>query len=107
MRGRDPFPRKKSPLTPVGKTVTAARVLLDVMDGKLDEKTAGISLRSEVRLNWSVITIIQYLSGQEAIAAWRYLPEDWEQDGFTRADVARAILVAANAVNNARSDGQS
>lgn len=61
-----PFPRKKSRLNPQGKTTTAAMVLLDVMEEKLDEKSAGIRLRSEVGLNWSVLTAMQYLSGQEA-----------------------------------------
>ena len=103
---RIPFPAKKSRLTPQGKTIVASRVLLDVMDEKLDESAARIRLTSEIGLQWSVITAMQYLSGKEAIAATAHLPEDWSQDGMTRMDVFKAIFIAANAVANALPDGR-
>ena len=100
------FPRKKSHLNPQGKTAAAAMVLLDVMEERLDDKAAGIRLRREVGLNWGLMTAVQYLSGKEAIAAAARLPADWSHEGRTRKDVVHAILVSANAVNNARPDGQ-
>lgn len=102
----NPFPRKKSPLNPQGKTAAAAMVLLDVMEERLDDKAAGVRLRREVGLNWGLMTAVQYLSGKEAIAAAARLPADWSHEGRTRKDVVHAILVAANAVNNARPDGR-
>jgi hypothetical protein len=103
---RSPFPAKKSRLTPQGKTIAAGLVLLDVMEGKLEGKAAGVRLRSEVGLNWSLITALQYLCGQEAIAAVAQIPGDWEQGGRTRADLMKAVLVAADAVANGRPDGR-
>lgn len=103
----NPFPRKKSHLNPQGKTVAAAMVMLDVVEERLDEKAAGVRLRREVGLNWSIMTAIQYLSGKEAIAAAARLPVDWSQDGRTRKDVVHAILLSASTVSNARPDGQA
>src|SRR3546814_17453062 len=81
--------------------------LLDVMEGRLDEKAAARRLRDEVGLNWSMITAVQYLSGKEAIRAVARLSADWSHDGRTRKDVLLAIILAADAVNNARPDGQA
>ena len=104
---RHPFPRKKSLLNPQGKTAAAAIALLDAMEERLDEKAAARRLREEVGLNWSMITAVQYLSGKEAIKAVARLPADWSHEGRTRKDVLLAIILAADAVNNARPDGQA
>lgn len=48
MRGL--FPKKKSRLSPQGKAIAAAHVLLDSAEGRLDEKAAGRRLREEVCL---------------------------------------------------------
>src|SRR3546814_18260822 len=82
-----PFPRKKSLLNPQGKTAAAAMALLDVMEGRLDEKAAARRLRDEVGLNWSMITAVQYLSGKEAIRAVARLSADWSHDGRDRKSV--------------------
>lgn len=105
-RLRNPFPKKKSRLSPLGKTAVAARVVLDAMDGKIDEKEARARLCAEVGLNWSLITALQYLSGQEAIASLRQLPADWQQDGLTRLELAKAIFLAGHAVGHALPDGR-
>ena len=102
-----PFPRRKSHLNPQGKTAAAAMALLDVMEERLDEKAAAQRLREEVGLNWSMITAVQYLSGKEAIGAVARLPADWSHEGRTRKDVLHAIILAADAVSNARPDGQA
>jgi hypothetical protein len=102
---RSPFPRKKSKLGPQGKTISAALVLLDVMDEKIDAQAAGLRLRQEVGLQWSFITCLQYLSGKEALGAVEALPNDWTQDGRTKTDVIRAVVAAAHTVANVRSDG--
>lgn len=106
MRRPNPFPARKSRLNAQGKTIIAAMTLLDVMEEKLDEKSAGIRLRSEVGLNWSLLTAMQYLSGKEALAVISQLPESWSQDGRDRRDVMKATLLAADAVANVRPDGQ-
>lgn len=103
MRGL--FPKKKSRLNPQGKAVAAATALLDTVEGKIDEKAAGRRLREEVGLNWSFLTCLQYLSGQEALVAIETLPEDWEQDGRTKRHVFAAAVLAAHTVANVRSDG--
>lgn len=103
----NPFPRKKSHLHPQGKTAAAAMALLDVMEERLDEKAAARRLREEIGLNWSMITAVQYLSGKEAIAAVAQMPADWTHEGRTRKDVLHAIILAADAVKNARPDGQA
>ena len=102
-----PFPRRKSHLNPQGKTAAAAMALLDVMEERLDEKAAAQRLREEVGLNWSMITAVQYLCGKEAIGAVARLPADWSHEGRTRKDVLHAIIMAADAVSNARPDGQA
>lgn len=63
MRGL--FPKKKSRLSAQGKAVSAAHTLLDTVEGQIDEKAAGRRLREEVGLQWSFLTCLQYLSGQE------------------------------------------
>jgi len=102
---RSPFPKKKSKLSTQGKAVAAALVLLDTMEGKLDDRSAGLRLRQEVGLQWSIITCLQYLSGQEASGTLKALPDDWTQDGRTKRDVIVAVALAAHAVGNVRSDG--
>ncbi|TLX20771.1 hypothetical protein [Thermomonas fusca] len=102
-----PFPRKKSHLDSQGKTAAAAMALLDVIEERLHEKDAARRLREEIGLNWSMITAVQYLSGKEAIGAVARLPADWSHGGRTRKDVLHAIILAADAVNNARPDGQT
>jgi hypothetical protein len=99
------FPRKKSRLSPQGKAVAAVHALLDTVGGKIDEKAAAVRLREEVGLNWSFPTCLQYLSGQEALAAIESLPSDWEQGGRTKRHAFAAAVLAAHTVANLRSDG--
>lgn len=103
MRGL--FPRKKSRLSPQGKAVAAAHVLLDSAEGRLDEKAAGRRLREEVGLQWSYLTCLQYLSGQEALVALKALPTSWEENGRTKSNLLAASILAAHAVANLRTDG--
>lgn len=103
MRGM--FPKKKSRLSPQGKAIVAAHVLLDSAEGRLDEKAAGRRLREEVGLQWSYLTCVQYLSGQEALAAIESLPKGWEENARTKVHVLGAAVLAAHTVANLRSDG--
>ena len=63
------FPKRKSKLTPQGKAIAAAQVLLAVGQGTMDDKQARDFLRDAIGLNWSLVTAVQYLTGQEAIGA--------------------------------------
>ncbi|CAE6780640.1 hypothetical protein [Xanthomonas arboricola] len=101
------FPKKKSRLSPQGKPIAAAQVLLESVEGRLDEKAAGKRLREEVGLQWSYLTCIQYLSGQEALAAIESLPKGWEESGRTQVHLLGAAVLAAHTVANLRSDGTS
>lgn len=76
------------------------------MEGRIDEKAAGRRLREEVGLQWSFLTCLQYLSGQEALATLKALSSDWSQDGRTKQHLLAAAILAAHTVANARSGGK-
>jgi hypothetical protein len=99
------FPKKKSRLPAQAKAVAAAHVLLDSAEGLLDEKAAGRRLRQEVGLQWTYLTCIQYLSGQEALQALTAMPNDWTENGRTKLHLLGAAILAAQTVANLRSDG--
>jgi hypothetical protein len=103
---RSLFPKTKSRLPPQQKAVVAAFALLDTLEGRIDETAAGQRLREQVGLNWSFITCLQYLSGQEALSALRALPDDWSQDGRAKRDLTAAALLAAHTVANIRPGGE-
>ncbi len=84
----------------------AAHVLLDTVEGRLDEKGAGRWLREEVGLKWSMLTCLQYLSGKEALGALKALPNDWSERDRTKQHLQTASILAANAVANMRKDGR-
>lgn len=104
MRGL--FHKKKSRLSPQAKAIEAAHVLLDTMEGRLDEKAAGRWLREEVGFQWSMLTCLQYLSGKEALGALKALPNDWSERGRTKQRLQVASILAAHAVTNMRQDGR-
>lgn len=103
MRGL--FPKKKSRLSAQGKAVVAANVLLDAVEGKIDEKMAGVRLREAIGLQWSFLTCLQYLSGQEAHVALKALPNDWSEEGRRKRHLLAAAILAAHMVANFRSKG--
>ena len=105
MNVRGLFPKKKSRLSAQGKAVVAANVLLDAVEGKIDEKMAGVRLREAIGLQWSFLTCIQYLSGQEALVALKALPNDWAEEGRQKHHVLAAAILAAHMVANFRSKG--
>ena len=107
MNVRGMIPKKKSRLSPQRKAIVAAHLLLDSADGLLDEKAAGRRLRDEVGLQWSYLTCVQYLSGQEALGALKALPNDWMENGRTKLHLLGAAILAAHTVANLRSDGTS
>ena len=105
MNVRGLFPKKKSRLSAQGKAVVAANVLLDAVEGKIDDKMAGVRLREAIGLQWSFLTCIQYLSGQEALVALKALPNDWTEEGRQKRHVLAAAILAAHMVANFRSKG--
>lgn len=78
---RDPFPRKKARLPPLGKALAAVHVVQEVMAERMDDKQVSSYLRQEVGLQWTLLTAFQYLTGQEAIGALRELPQGWVGEG--------------------------
>lgn len=105
MNVRGLSPKKKSRLSAQGKAVVAASVLLDAVEEKIDEKMAGVRLRAAIGLQWSFLTCIQYLSGQEALVALKALPNDWAEEGRQERHVLAAAILAAHMVANFRSKG--
>lgn len=92
---RNPFPKKKSKLPPLGKALAAVHAIEAVREERMDDRQARAFLREQVGLNWSLLTAFQYLTGQEAMAAIDALPEDWVSgDGTTKKEALGAILVA-------------
>jgi len=90
----NPFPKKKSKLPPLGKAVAAAKALLAVRDEKMGSKEAGLFLRTQVGLQWTILTAAQYLTGKEAMQALDNLPSDWSDDTHTRKQMTEAVLFA-------------
>ena len=94
------FPKRKSKLPPQGKAVAAAQALLAVAEGAMDDKQAGAFLRERVGLNWSLLTAIQYLTGQEAIGAIEALPADWSEGAVDRKQLVAALVLAHDMAAN-------
>lgn len=90
----NPFPKKKSKLAPLGKAMAAAKALLAVRDEKMDAKEAGLFLRNEVGLQWTILTAAQYLTGKEAMQALESLPTDWSDGSTTKKLMIEAVLFA-------------
>ena len=94
------FPKRKSKLSPQGKVIAAARALILVAEGAMEDKQVGVLLREAVGLNWSLLTAIQYLTGHEAISAVEALPADWNKNGFDRDKILAAVLMAHDMAAN-------
>lgn len=89
--------KRRNQLPPVERALLSAQVVLDVHEGRLDDKEAGAVLRRAMGVQWSLLTALQYLSGQEAIASISGLPEDWAVEGMTKERAASAVLIAGMA----------
>ena len=94
------FPKRKSKLTPQGKAIAAAQVLLAVGQGTMDDKQARDVLRDAIGLNWSLVTAVQYLTGQEAIGALEALRADWSQEGLEKKHLFAAVALAHDMAAN-------
>jgi hypothetical protein len=84
------------------KAVVAAHALLDIANGTLLQEEAEARLRTQLGLQWSVLTCIQYLSGKEAVGALTALPDAWNEQGRTKSDVLQAVVMALAVVSEAR-----
>jgi hypothetical protein len=97
---RNPFPKKKSPLSSLQKTLAAVRALHRCMYSDMSPEESGKILRSDVKLQWTFLTAIQFLTGKEAIASIMTLPHDVVFDGLGKPMLlemlARAHDIAAN-----------
>lgn len=101
----NPFPRKKIHLSPLGKTIAAAKVVHAVKDGRLEWKQAGQALRDMVGLQWTMLTAMQYLTGKEAGSAVAALPDGWTDGEMTIKSLIEAIWCAADFCANAHPKG--
>lgn len=92
----------KGPANARAKALAAAHVLLEMADGTLLQGEAGTRLRTEFGLHWSALTCVQYLSGQDAVAALAALPGEWSEQGRTKSDLLQAVVMALAIVREAR-----
>lgn len=88
--------KRRNQLPPVERAVLSAKVVLAVHEGRMDEEAAGVLLRRAMGVQWTFLTALQYLSGQEAITSLQSLPEDWEVEGLTKGLAAQAVLLAGH-----------
>lgn len=86
--------KRKSRLTPLQKSVVAAKALLDATNGRLEADAIGQHLRETVGLNWSLITAAQYLTGQGAVAALNGLPSSYRHEGAGKVELLTALVLA-------------
>ena len=87
------------------KALAAAEVVLAVRAGSIDEKQAGLELSARVGKQWSLITAVQYLSGQEALSALLALPDDYTDGELTKERLLEAVAIANLACANASPGG--
>lgn len=73
----------------------------------MDSKEASVLLRSQVGLQWTIITAVQYLTGKEAMQALANLPPDWSEGGHTPKEMTEAVLFANLFCANAHPSGSS
>lgn len=73
----------------------------------MDAKEAGLLLRSQVGLQWTILTAAQYLTGKEAMEALANLLTDWSEDGHTPKEMTEAVLFANLFCANAHPSGSS
>lgn len=104
---RNPFPKKKSRLPPLGKALAAVHVVQEVLAERMDDKQVSSYLRQKVGLQWTLLTAFQYLTGQEAIGALSRLPQDWVgEGGMTRAQVLESVTAAHQMCANCHPSGR-
>lgn len=87
------------------KALAAAEVVLAVMAGTMDEKQAGMELSARVGKQWSLVTALQYLSGQEALSALLALPDDYQEGELSKERLLEAVAMANLACANASPGG--
>ena len=87
---------KKKRVSAQRKAVAAVSVLLDVVEGRMDEQAADARLQEQIGQDWSLMSCLQYLAGQEALVALKALPNDWSSGGRER----RQLLEAAGVVHD-------
>lgn len=107
MASRYTSAKRLNRLPPLERALLAARMLLAVESGLVDDKEAGRMLREAMGVQWSLLTAIQYLSGQEAIRAIDSLPDGWLSGQMTKARAVEAVLKAGWVCANAHPEGKS
>lgn len=92
----------------MGKALAAVHVVQEVLAERMDDKQVSSYLRQEVGLQWTWLTALQYLTGQEAIGALSGLPQDWVGEGsMTRAQVLESVTAAHQICANYHPSGRA
>ncbi|ASW44569.1 MULTISPECIES: hypothetical protein [Xanthomonas] len=92
-------------LSPQQKAIVAAHAVLNMAEGKADERAVRSLLVNEIGLAWSPLNCLQYLSGKEATAALTALPDNWKQLDRNKSDLLRASVVSLAMVKEVRGAG--
>jgi hypothetical protein len=91
-------------LSPQQKAIVAAHAVLNLAEGRADERAIRSLLVDEIGLAWSALNCIQYLSGKEATAALTALPDDWKGLDRDKRDLLRASVTALKVVEDMRGE---
>jgi hypothetical protein len=83
--------KRRGLLTPQAKAIVAAKAVLLVFAGTVDERDIGPQLRRATGLQCSFLTALPYVTGQEAIGALGA----WRDGELTKADLGKAVMLAA------------
>jgi hypothetical protein len=97
--------RRKSRLTPLQKSLVAAKAVLDAASEGSEAKAIGQHLRETVGLNWSLITAAQYLTGQGAIVALKGLPDNYRYESTGKVQLLAALVLAHDLCANLSPSG--
>ena len=92
-------------LSPQQKAIVAAHAVLNLAEGKADERAVRSLLVDEIGLAWSPLNCVQYLSGKEATAALTALPDNWKGLDRNKSDLPRASVVSLAMVKEVRGAG--
>ena len=97
--------KRRNKLPPLERALLSANVVLQVHQEKMDDAEAGRTLREAMGVQWTLLTALQYLSGQEAIASIQGLPAGWQQGELTKERACEAILIAGLACAHGHPSG--
>lgn len=105
MPARNPFPKKKSHLSPSEKALVAAHAFHLAVSEGMEPDEIGLLLRTEVGVQWTLLSAIQYLTGKAAVASVLALPSNFTFRGLNKQQLVALVDMANDCAANVRPDG--